>query len=70
MTVLIHPTLAKGDAQQTLRKMELNLGLRATTTGHLVLPNGQHPTMRPTKPARMQVITQNHGPYNGGGAAA
>lgn len=69
MTVLIHPMLAKGDAQQTLRKMELNLGLRATTTGHLVLPNGQHPTMRPTKPARANFLP-NHGPYNGGGTAA
>lgn len=69
MTVLIHPTLAKGDAQQTLRKMELNLGLRATTTGHLVLPNGQHPAMRPTKPARLHVMP-SHGPHNGGGAAA
>lgn len=70
MTVLIHPALAKADAKETLKKMEYNLGMIATATGHFVLPNGQHPAMRATKPARMHVIKPNHGPYNGGGAAA
>lgn len=68
MTVLIHPMLAKGDAQQTLRKMEFNYGLRATVTGHLVLPNGQHPQMRAPTPARVYAVAPR-GPFNGGDAA-
>lgn len=70
VTVLIHPTLAKADAQQTLRKMEFNLGLRATASGHLVLPNGEHPVLGSLIKRRAKITTPNHGPYNGGGAAA
>ena len=71
MTILIHPMLAKADKQQTLRKMELNLGLRATTSGHLVYPNGQHPSMgTKLKMPRVTANYPNHGPYNGGGTAA
>jgi hypothetical protein len=68
MTVLIHPVLAKADAQHTLRKMEFNFGLRATASGHFVLPNGEHPKMRAPKAARMYAVAPR-GPFNGGDAA-
>lgn len=66
MSVLIHPTLARGDNKRELEKLQFLTGLRATTTGHLVLPNGEHPEMRKTKAAHHTVF--DHGPFGGNAA--
>lgn len=66
MSVLIHPTLASGDNKSELEKVQFVTGLRPTTTGHLVLPNGKHPAMRTIKPAHHTVF--DHGPHDGDAA--
>lgn len=66
MSVLIHPTLANGRNAAVLQQMQFKHGLRASPTGHFVLPNGEHPPMRTKKPARKVVV--DHGPFGGDAA--